>query len=338
MKVQVIGLGNVGRSLIQLVAKEDEHLKSLGFNLQFVSISDSGGSAVDERGLDLNEVLKYKKEGWAGFKKYEKGSTALDTIKGIESDVVVELTASTPTGEPGLSHIKAALSSRKNVVTANKGPLVVAFNELVQKAKDNDVKLLYEATVAVHVPVFCLLSSCFIADEVLKVEGILNATTNFIIGEIESGKSFNGALDAAIKAGWAEVNYSDDVDGVDAARKVVILANFLYNKNFNLEDVNVEGIRKIEPMIREATKSNKKAKLICEIRKNNDKIQMSVSPKIISMDDPLATVNHGNMGVKFTFKTCQEVFVSAQFTSTMQTAYSILNDILKVEKSNCNCQ
>ena len=338
MKVQVIGLGNVGRSLIQLVAKEEEHLKFLGFNLQFVSISDSGGTAIDERGLQLNEVLKYKKIGWAGFKKYAKGYTALDAIKSIESDVVVELTASTPTGEPGLSHLKVALSSRKNVVTANKGPLVVAFKELIQKAKDNDVKLLYEATVAVHVPIFCLLSSCFIADEVLKVEGIFNATTNFIIGEIESGKSFKEALDAAIKAGWAEVDYSDDVDGVDAARKVVILANFLYDRDFKLKDVKVVGIRNIEPMIREAMKSNKKAKLICEIRRDDDKIQMNVSPKIISLDDPLATVNHGNMGVKFTFKTCQEVFASAQFTSTMQTAYSILNDILKVRKSGCSCQ
>jgi len=338
MEVQVIGLGNVGRSLIQLVTKEEEHLKFLGFDLQIVSISDSGGTAIDESGLDLNEVLKYKKIGWAGFKKYTKGYTALDAIGNIKSDVVVELTASTPTGEPGLSHLKAALSSGKNVVTANKGPLVVAFKELVQKAKDNDVKLLYEATVAVHVPIFCLLNSCFIADEVLKVEGIFNATTNFIIGEIESGKSFKEALDVAIKAGWAEVNYSDDVDGVDAARKVVILTNFLYNRDFKLKDVKVVGIRNIELMIREAMKSNKKAKLICEIRKDGDKILMNVSPKIIPLDDPLATVNHGNMGVKFTFKTCQEVFTSAQFTSTTQTAYSILNDILKVEKSGCGCQ
>jgi homoserine dehydrogenase len=337
MKVQVVGLGNVGKSLLQLVANENEYLKFLGFDLKFVSVSDSSGTAVDKDGLNLNEVLKYKMNSWIGFKKYTKGYTALDAIKNIKGDVVVELTASTPTGEPGLSHVRAALSSKKYVVTANKGPLVVAYKELLQSAKDNDVKLLYEATVAVHVPIFCLLNSCFIADEVLKIEGILNATTNFIIGEIESGKTFQEALNIAIKAGWAELNYSDDVDGVDAARKVVILANSIYQRDFKIEDVKVLGIRNIEPMIREAVKLNKKAKLICEIRKEGDKIFMNVAPKIVSLDNPLATVNHGNMGIKFTFKTCQEVFTSAQFTSTTQTAYAVLNDILRVQKSGCSC-
>jgi len=332
MKVQLIGLGNVGRSLVELIAKEKEYLDSLRCHLTLVSISDSSGTAIDEGGLDLNEVLEYKKSNWTASEKYIRGYSPLEAIENIKSDVVVELTNSTPSGEPGLTHIRAALSAKKNVVTANKGPLVVAYSELIEKAKQNNVKLLYEATVAVQVPIFCLLNSCFIVDEVLKVEGILNATTNFIIGEVESGKNFQEALNAAIKAGWAEANYSDDVDGVDAARKVVILANTLYNGNAKLEDVKVKGIRNIEPMIREAARLNKKVKLLCEINKDKNKVNMSVTPKMISMDNPLATVNHGDMGIKFTFKTSQDVFTSAQFKGPTQTAYAVLNDIVKIVK------
>jgi len=84
-------------------------------------------------------------------------------------------------------------------------------------------------------------------------------------------------------------------------------------------------------------KSNKKVKLICEIEKNGDKIQMNVSPKMLSLDDPLSTVNHGNMDIRFTFRICQKAFASAQFSSTIQTVYSVLNDILKVGKSTCGC-
>ena len=83
-----------------------------------------------------------------------------------------------------------SLAAKKSVVTANKGPLVVAYRELVRMAKENDVRLLYEATVGAHVPVFCLVESCFKADELQCVSGILNATTNFVIGEMEKGRGF----------------------------------------------------------------------------------------------------------------------------------------------------
>ncbi|MEM3403720.1 MAG: homoserine dehydrogenase [Nitrososphaeria archaeon] len=336
MKVQLIGLGNVSRSLIELLIKEKECLRSSGCSFEIVSVSDSRGTALDENGLNLKEILKYKKEDWAGFIKYKEGYSALKAIKDIKSDLVVELTQSTLSGEPGLSHIKSSLSLGKHVVTSNKGPLVVSFKELMELAEKNKVRLLYEATVAAHVPIFCLLDSCFIADEILSVEGIFNATTNFIIGEIEAGRSFKEALNQAIKAGWAEANYSDDVDGIDAARKVVILANTIYKTDFKLEDVRVEGIRNVEPLVRNANKLNKKIKLLCEIKKIDDKISLNVSPKMIPHDDPLSTVNQGDMGVKFHFKNSQNIFVSAQFKSPIQTAYAVLNDMIKVALCN-NC-
>jgi homoserine dehydrogenase len=336
MRIQLAGLGHVGQSLLELIDEKTELLKSLGLDLNIVSVSDSKGTAVDERGLSPSELLTYKTVAWRGFGKYMEGYSVLDAIRKIESDVVVELTPSTLNGEPGFSNIKAALAAKKNVVTANKGPLVVAYRELIIMAKENGVKLLHEATVGAHVPVFCLIESCFKADELQSVRGILNATTNFVIGEMQRGKGFQEAIDAAVKAGWAETNYSDDVDGIDAARKLVIMANALFGEDARLKDVKIEGIRHIEPLVREACKQNRKVKLICDITRNHGKLEMTVSPQQVPSDDALATVNEGNMAIKFAFKTSKEIFVSAQFFGPKQTAYAVLNDIIRTNtKPSC---
>jgi homoserine dehydrogenase len=334
MRIQLIGIGHVGQSLIQLIEEKKKLLKLLGFDPCVVSISDSKGTAFDKRGLSPIEVLKHKMLGWKVFGKYVEGYSALDAIKGIESDTIVELTPSTPSGEPGLSNIRTALTARKNVVTSNKGPLVVAYKELMRLAEENGVKLSYEATVGAHVPVFCLIESCFKADELQSVRGILNATTNFVIGEMEKGKGFREAIEEAVKAGWAETNYSDDVDGIDAARKLVIMANALFGEDARLKDVKIGGIRRVETMVKEAREENKKVKLICEIKKNGDKLEMSVSPKKIPLGDAFATVNQGNMAIKYTFKTSKEIFVSAQFLGPKQTAYAVLNDIVRTSTKN----
>lgn len=316
--------------VFSLIREKQDTLKALGVELTIVSISDSKGTAVDQKGLDLGKALKHKENRWKGVSQYVNEYTAPEAIRDIESDVVVELTPSTPSGEPGLSHVRTALMRKKNVVTANKGPLVVAYSSLTELARSSHVKLLYEATVAAHVPIFCLIDSCFRADELLDLQGILNATTNFIIGEMEKGRDFQDALEYAIGAGWAETNYSDDVDGIDATRKVVILANSLFKNDAKLENVKVEGIRNVGPMVEKAKELKKRVKLVCEISKRGTKLEMRVEPRLVPLDDPLATVNGGHMGLKLSFKTSQQVFVSAQFSGLRQTAYAVLNDITKI--------
>jgi homoserine dehydrogenase len=332
MKVQIVGLGNVGRSLLELMLEEKAAISCLGLDFNVVSISDSNGSVIDEEGIDLKSVIDRKRGKWLGCEDYHIGYKAIDAIRSVDSDLVVELTPSTRSGEPGLSHIATSLKLGKNVVTANKGPLVAQYDYLRELSNGNGAKLLYEATVSAQLPIFCLLDSCFIVDKVEKLEGIFNATTNFIIGEVESGKTFEQALDHAIKAGWAETNYSDDVDGVDSARKLVILANTLYDSHSKLEDVEVKGIRGIEPLVNEARGLKKKVKLLCELSRVQGAVRMTVSPKMFPLDDPFATINQGNMGVRFTFKNSQEIFISAQFNSPRQTAYAVLNDMIKADK------
>jgi homoserine dehydrogenase len=147
---------------------------------------------------------------------------------------------------------------------------------------------------------------------------------------MEKGKGFQEAIDQAIKAGWAETNCSDDIDGIDSARKLVIMANALFRENATLKDVKIQGIRQVEALVKGARKENRKVKLICEMKRNKDKLEMSVSPTMVSLDDALATVNEGNMAIKYTLKTSKEIFVSAQFLGPKQTAYAVLNDIVTI--------
>lgn len=330
MKVQVVGLGHVGNSLVQLIDEKEEFLKSVGLDLQVVSVSDSKGTVTDENGLNLQEILRRKSIQWKDYAKYDNGVSALDAIGRVKCDVMVELTSSTLSGEPGLANINAALRMKKNVVTANKGPLVVDYGGLVKRAKKNGVKLLYEATVAAHLPVFCLTESCFKADKLDEIRGIINATTNYVLGEMEIGKSFEQAVDDAVKAGWAESNYSDDVDGVDSARKLVIIANALFGEDVKLKDVKVEGIRRVEPLLSAARSENARVKLLCKIIRNKGKLEMTVSPTVIAASDPFAMVNRGNMAIEYMFRTSREIFVSANFLGPRQTAYVVLNDIVKI--------
>jgi homoserine dehydrogenase len=338
MRIQVVGLGNVGRSLIALIDEKKEILKSLGISLKIVSVSDSGGTACEKRGFDPEDVLKAKDNAWKGFKAYSKDYSAVSAIKDLAADAVVELTPSTSSGQPGLSHVKTAFGQGKSVVTANKGPLVVSFEELIDLTMRKGVRLLYEATVAAHLPVFCMIESCFRADRLIRVEGILNGTTNFIIGQMEKGRDFQTCLDHAIKEGWAETNYLDDVDGIDAARKTVILANSYFKRGVGIEDVKIEGIRNVEKMIEDARNHNKRVKLICDISRDKTGIRMSVSPRFVESVDFFAAVNGGDMGLKLFFETSQQIFVSAQFTGVKQTAYAVLNDIVKLASPTQACR
>jgi homoserine dehydrogenase len=204
--------------------------------------------------------------------------------------------------------------------------------------KTKRVHLLYEATVAAHLPVFCMIESCFRVDQLVRVEGILNGTTNFIIGQMERGRDFQTCLDHAIKEGWAETDYLDDVDGIDAARKTVILANSYFKRGGKLEDVKIDGIRNVGKMIEKAKSQNKRVKLISNISRDEAGMKMSVSPRFVASDDPFAPVNGGDMALKLFFETSQQIFVSAQFTDVKQTALAVLDDIIKMASPTQACR
>ncbi|GMA54874.1 hypothetical protein GCM10025857_62310 [Alicyclobacillus contaminans] len=158
-------------------------------------------------------------------------------------DIVVELIGGTSDAKRWITQ---ALQQKKHVVTANKDLIAQFGNELTAIAKDNDVSLLYEASVAGGIPILQNLNTNFIADEITGIQGILNGTSNFMLTQMaEKEISYDEALETAQAAGFAESDPTNDVDGWDAVYKLMILVRLALGKNLSLNDIEMQGIREI---------------------------------------------------------------------------------------------
>jgi len=334
MRIILVGCGVVGQSFAQiLLHREAELVKNYGFRPRVVAMIDKGGAAINPRGLDLEKMLSLKIEEGTVAASREYGHlamSALDVIESVEAEVMVEVT---PTnirdGEPGLSHIKTAFKTGKHVVTTNKGPLALALPALTELAEYNKVYLRFSGTVGAGTPVLELAKKCLLGDRIVSVRGILNGTTNYILTEMDEKRiTFQEALENAQKLGYAEANPSMDIDGIDAACKLVIMANWIMNKRVTLKDVSVQGIRNITlQALEEAAKRNYTIKLIGSI---NDDIK--VKPTEISRHDPLSVGGVLN-AVTFVSEFAGEETIIGRGAGGMETASATLRDLLDIKQN-----
>ncbi|HHQ44639.1 MAG TPA: homoserine dehydrogenase, partial [Candidatus Altiarchaeales archaeon] len=277
LNVMIVGFGVIGRAVAQTLINKQKDFKKSGISFNVVAVCDVSGSIVNSRGIALKPLLKKE------FKKIEglKKKNALQLLDELKLDLMVECTpGDIKTGEPGLSHIKKALSKGIHVVTSNKSPLAVAYSELMSLAKKNKALFRFEATVGGAIPILGLKDDGLNSNNVSNVYGVLNGTTNYVLTKMENeGVPLNLAVAEAQQLGYAEADPSYDIDGIDTAAKVVILANHFLGKTAKFKDVKVEGIRKITPQALElANKNGHTIKLI------GDAKNMTVAPKIISID------------------------------------------------------
>jgi len=334
MRVILTGYGVVGQSFARiLLRRQSELIKNYGFHPKVVAIVDKGGAAVNPKGLNLEEMLslKVKKDTVAASREYGRlGVPALDVIKSVEAEAVVEVTpTNVKDGEPGLSHIKTAFRARKHVVTTNKGPLALAMPVLTELAEYNKVYLRFSGTVGAGTPVLDLAKKCLLGDRIISIRGILNGTTNYILTEMdEKHITFQQALENAQKLGYAEAEPSMDIDGIDAACKLVIMANWIMNKKVTLKDVSVQGIRDVAPQaLEEAAKKGCTIKLIGSI--NDD---LKVMPAEISRNDPLSVGGVLN-AVTFVSEFAGEETVIGRGAGGMETASAVLRDLLGIKQT-----
>lgn len=326
----MVGFGVVGQAFSRLLLlRKDELVQRYGLNPRIVAVVDRGGAVIDHKGLDLHKVLKAKAEKGTVASGELKGTSALEVIRSVDAEVVVEVT---PTdikkGEPGLSHIEAAIKAKKHVITANKGPLAIALPALSDLARYNKVHLLFSGTVGGGTPVLDFGKRCLAIDRIKYIQGILNGTTNFILTKMEKeGLSFEDALSLAQKLGYAEADPSLDIDGWDTACKVVILANWLMSKEVTLKDVRVEGIRNVKVSdVKAAKDKGFSIKLIGSI---DDRLE--VKPSLIRSDDPLCVDGTLN-AVKYVSEFAGEEVLIGKGAGGMETASAILRDLLEVRE------
>ena len=255
-------------------------------------------------------------------------------IQNNDVDTLVELTSTNiETGEPGLTHIKRALESGINVVTGNKGPIILKYKELKEIADKNSVKLKVGCTTGGALPSINGGLYDVAGSEIQAIEGILNGTTNYILSKMSMEEvSYEEALAQAQKDGIAEANPSLDVLGYDTACKIVILANVLMDANIKLEDIEVKGITEVKlDTIKESKKETEKLTLIGRVYIEDNMVKAYVRPIKIKEDHPLYFVDYKNKGVFFKTDSLGDISIIGGASGTRNAAASILRDLVLVK-------
>ena len=337
MRIILIGYGIVGQSFTKLLLSKLVDLSNLyGMKPRIVACVDNKGSAIDTSGLDIQRLLEIKKNKGTVGEYYSNKTSRLDPlqiIENIDAEIVLELT---PTnlidGEPGLSHITSAMKYGKNVITVNKGPLSVAFPSLIELANYNGIMFKFSGTVGGGTPILEFAKRCLKGDRIVSFKGILNGTTNFILSKMEEGLTFKNALkDAQIK-GYAETVPSLDIDGFDAAAKLVIMANWLMGMKVALEDVNRNGITKVKTQ--EVSKAIKKGNAIKLIASCENK-RLVVKPMEVSKLDPIC-VNGTLNSVTFSLEYAGNQTIIGRGAGGIETASAVLRDMIEIRENIIN--
>jgi homoserine dehydrogenase len=336
MKIAILGFGAVGKGVARVIAMKKDYLQDkYGLRLEIVAAADSSGGVICNEGLDSNLLLNTKKEKGKVSDYPEYGVSGLDSIKILEEvdyDCLVEVTPTNiEDGEPALSHLLTAMENGKDVVTSNKGPLALSFRELDDAARFNDVQFRFEASVGGAMPIINFAHENLAGCTIESIYGILNGTTNYILSRMaKEGSSYDQTLKEAQEMGIAETDPYQDVEGIDAACKIAILANSVLNRDVTLNEVEVEGISKITPeSIALAKKEGYLIKLIGEA--SHDVLE--VSPRLVRQGSPLAVEGTMNLA---TLKTdlAEDVTVAGKGAGSVETASAILSDLLNIWRTN----
>jgi len=329
-KICLVGCGTVGQGLLEILLKKNQFLDNkFGFQAKVVAISDKQkGNLLLPEGIDLGKLLQILGRGQR-IDSYLEGkanpAAELDPLQIIEksqADIVAELTyTDIKTAEPATSYIKKALQTGKHVVTSNKGPAALYYQELKKLAEDNNLYFKFEGAVMSGTPVFNLIENGLAGNEIKEIKGILNGTTNFILTKMEEeDMDYEAALSLAQKLGYAEADPTADVEGYDALAKIVILANVLLEANLKPSDIPRKGINDIsKQMVKEALASGNRYKLIASAQKEKDRVEARVTPEKLPLSDPLAAVMGVNNALSFELDLLGKVTIQGSGAGKIET-------------------
>ena len=341
MRVVLCGFGVVGRSLAKLFeSRSDDLYARYGLKPRVVGVFDSRGSASDPSGLSLERLVAAKaRSGTVGA--YGGGGGRADAqahsgrgvrmIDEIDADVLVETTSSNyADAEPGMTHITSALRRGMHVVSVNKGPLALALPSLTELAEYNRVLLRFSGTVGGGTPVLDYARNGLRGERITSFAGILNGTTNYILTSMAGGSSYAASLRDAKGRGYVEADDSLDLDGIDAAAKLVILANWAMGMKVTLPDVACTGIRGVTQRgVKGAASRGCAVKLIASCKSSGR--DLAVGLREVPLDDPLC-VNGTLNAVSFTSEHSGTQTIIGRGAGGTETASSILRDLLDVRK------
>jgi len=288
----IVGFGNVGRSLADIMLKDREYLhKTFGFNSEIRAICELKGALINKSGIDVEKILKLKDISQSS--DWVPDKTAMDVIKEIDADILVECSwVNKDTGEPAVSTLKAAMNKKMHIVSSNKGPFYLKYKELKEVADKNNVMMGIESTVLSAVPAIAAKNT-LAGTHIKSIRGILNGTCNYILSQMtQTNLSFEDALKEATDLGYAEADPTLDINGYDAAGKIVILANVLLGWDKTIKDADIKGITEVTAeKIAQAKKENKYIKHVCTAKDG----KLTAGVELIPMNSTLAVMGSLNL-------------------------------------------
>jgi homoserine dehydrogenase len=337
-KLALVGFGNVGKALVELLFRKEEELRAEGITFSIVAIaSGAHGRCILPSGLTPQNYFEHVRdaESLNAFTQVYTSST-LDLIEKCEADVLFENSpVNYHTGQPAIDHLRAALNQGMHAITANKGPVVHAYRELTQLAAKHHRRFLFESTVMDGAPIFSLFRGALPGARLLGFKAILNSTTNLILSLMEQGKSFDEAVLYSQQAGLAETDPSGDIDGWDAAVKIAALATVLMDTPTLPDQIDRTGIRGITPQnIADAKAQGMRYKLICTAERTVSGLQAKVAPHLVEPGSPFYTVEGSTSIIEFHTDTLTKLTLIENDPTPFTTAYGLLADFITAARGD----
>jgi homoserine dehydrogenase len=339
VRIVVCGFGRVGRSFARLLeAKRTRVEGEHALHLALVGVGELGGSLVNAAGLPPAETAEFfeTKRGFAGHPDLRLGWQGSDLAREAAADVLVETTPTDiSTGEPALSHVRAALGRGLHVVSANKGPFVHHYRELRDLAAKHGAALKLSAAAAAALPTLDVAQVCLAGTEILAIEGVLNGTSNFILTRMRGGAGYAEALAEAQRLGIAEPDPTLDVEGYDTANKLALIANVAMDAELGPADVARTGITGLtSETVRAAAAEGRAYRLVGRATREADgRVTARVAPEPLPPEHPLAAVDGAEKAITYTTDTMHRVTVVGGKSDPRGAAAALLKDILNIYRA-----
>lgn len=316
IKIGVLGLGTVGSGVVRLLHDHQEKISSIT------------GRRIKIKTIMVHNLNKKRDVDLTGIRLTNNFA---DLVNDPEIKIVVEVMG---TVQIAKGYIESLLKAGKHIITANKDLIATYGSELTELARKNGCDLFYEASVAGGIPILRTIVNSFAADRIVEVKGIVNGTTNYILTQMSQKQvSFAAALTKAQELGFAEADPSNDIEGIDAAYKMIILTYFAFGMNISMDQIKVNGISHLKLAdIQQAKKLGYNIKLLGIAKLINDRVDVSVGPVLVPEDQPLAAVQNENNAVLVTGAAVGETMFYGPGAGEMPTANSVLSDIIAVTK------
>lgn len=329
-RIGFIGFGNVGRALVRLLAAKSADLREnygIEWEIGGVATRRLGWRATDSA-IDVAALL-------AGNDQTPTHDNINDWLERAKPDVVFETTSLNPeTGQPAIEYMRASLQAGAHLITANKAPIVYAYDELNEIAVAHGKRFFFESTVLDSAPVFSLFRETLPAVKIRGFSGVFNSTTNIILETMEAGRSFAEGVKTAQELGVAETDPSHDVDGWDSVMKVCAIARVILKTPLKPNAVRRESIRNLDHVTVQAARAEGKPyKLLTRAVVNADgSVSASVRPEQIATNEPLGNVRGTSLAIHFELDTIPGLTIVSHRPNLQSTAYGLLADFVNALK------